>query len=208
MSYRESQATFPSAGANGAVQPLRFAKTASVVFRRTAGGPWGLSSEANRSLLVNKMSSNAQRRVRYGSAAVARQKVLMQPLKKGSGWKGLAGTTGLEPATSDVTGRRSNQLNYVPMWTNYVGLHQNTTTASLIEVAKAVGILSESLWLLYDPLPTVELAIRFTRDSKGHLWLICFSSLSQSCSFWPAGLSPGPATAFEPEIAHRRDRFP
>jgi hypothetical protein len=27
----------------------------------------------------------------------------------------LAGTTGLEPATSDVTGRRSNQLNYVPI---------------------------------------------------------------------------------------------
>jgi hypothetical protein len=29
--------------------------------------------------------------------------------------KNLAGTTGLEPATSDVTGRRSNQLNYVPL---------------------------------------------------------------------------------------------
>src|SRR6185437_5429867 len=28
--------------------------------------------------------------------------------------KKMAGTTGLEPATSDVTGRRSNQLNYVP----------------------------------------------------------------------------------------------
>ena len=27
---------------------------------------------------------------------------------------GLAGLTGLEPATSDVTGRRSNQLNYNP----------------------------------------------------------------------------------------------
>jgi hypothetical protein len=26
----------------------------------------------------------------------------------------LAGTTGLEPATSCVTGRRSNRLNYVP----------------------------------------------------------------------------------------------
>src|SRR6185437_2937208 len=30
----------------------------------------------------------------------------------------MAGTTGLEPATSDVTGRRSNQLNYVPMFRN------------------------------------------------------------------------------------------
>ncbi len=27
---------------------------------------------------------------------------------------GMAGTTGLEPATSAVTGQRSNQLNYVP----------------------------------------------------------------------------------------------
>ncbi len=32
--------------------------------------------------------------------------------------KRLAGTTGLEPATSDVTGRRSNQLNYVPLLFN------------------------------------------------------------------------------------------
>ncbi len=27
----------------------------------------------------------------------------------------MAGTTGLEPATSAVTGQRSNQLNYVPL---------------------------------------------------------------------------------------------
>jgi hypothetical protein len=32
--------------------------------------------------------------------------------------KGMAGTTGLEPATSAVTGQRSNQLNYVPF--NYL----------------------------------------------------------------------------------------
>jgi hypothetical protein len=30
----------------------------------------------------------------------------------------LAGTTGLEPATSAVTGQRSNQLNYVPRIVN------------------------------------------------------------------------------------------
>ena len=29
--------------------------------------------------------------------------------------KELAGTTGLEPAASAVTGQRSNQLNYVPL---------------------------------------------------------------------------------------------
>ena len=30
----------------------------------------------------------------------------------------MAGSTGLEPATSGVTGRRSNQLNYDPAWVN------------------------------------------------------------------------------------------
>ncbi len=34
------------------------------------------------------------------------------------GKRRMAGTTGLEPATSDVTGRRSNQLNYVPEMEN------------------------------------------------------------------------------------------
>jgi hypothetical protein len=32
------------------------------------------------------------------------------------GERSLAGSTGLEPAASGVTGRRSNQLNYDPDW--------------------------------------------------------------------------------------------
>ena len=40
-------------------------------------------------------------------------------LKRGATYlvpsKELAGTTGLEPAASAVTGQRSNQLNYVPL---------------------------------------------------------------------------------------------
>ena len=47
--------------------------------------------------------------------------------EKSSEVKGMAGTTGLEPATSDVTGRRSNQLNYVPAITRL--FHANTPIA-------------------------------------------------------------------------------
>ena len=42
----------------------------------------------------------------------------------------MAGTTGLEPATSDVTGRRSNQLNYVPALSLGI-IHATTPTPSV-----------------------------------------------------------------------------
>jgi hypothetical protein len=48
---------------------------------------------------------------REGSYALSKKHLPIKSLKRK-----LAGTTGLEPATSDVTGRRSNQLNYVPLW--------------------------------------------------------------------------------------------
>ena len=45
--------------------------------------------------------------------------------------EGVAGTTGLEPATSDVTGRRSNQLNYVPFLCSNVGQSKDNTGPAL-----------------------------------------------------------------------------
>ena len=43
----------------------------------------------------------------------------------------MAGTTGLEPATSAVTGQRSNQLNYVPNWIALLAQSSVSLTQSL-----------------------------------------------------------------------------
>ncbi len=44
----------------------------------------------------------------------------------------MAGTTGLEPATSAVTGQRSNQLSYVPkLFINLVICHIETSSPQL-----------------------------------------------------------------------------
>ena len=52
----------------------------------------------------------------------------------------MAGTTGLEPATSDVTGRRSNQLNYVPLVNNvgttYTSIPERPQTTTVLKFAR------------------------------------------------------------------------
>ncbi len=51
----------------------------------------------------------------------------------------MAGTTGLEPATSAVTGQRSNQLNYVPAVGNALdGGQCRARTCDLLLVRQAL----------------------------------------------------------------------
>jgi hypothetical protein len=55
----------------------------------------------------------------------------------------MAGTTGLEPATSDVTGRRSNQLNYVPVLRRTFSMvaQRPVTISPLVEEMKRSAFL-------------------------------------------------------------------
>jgi hypothetical protein len=53
----------------------------------------------------------------------------------------MVGTTGLEPATSSVSRKRSNQLSYAPvhtMWAIKVGNGQNISLSALPPGAKCV----------------------------------------------------------------------
>jgi hypothetical protein len=52
----------------------------------------------------------------------------------------LAGTTGLEPATSCVTGMRSNQLNYVPFPKQKAENTKRRTKVKKDEAEKQIGV--------------------------------------------------------------------
>ena len=87
----------------------------------------------------------------------------------------MAGTTGFEPATSDVTGRRSNQLNYHPA--KVVGggecrggigpgLGQNLIVRLGAQSSPLRG--RHSMRLLIDPHATARL-LRCSRSAHGML---------------------------------------
>src|SRR5579859_3000422 len=66
----------------------------------------------------------------------------------------MAGTTGLEPATSAVTGQRSNQLSYVPrlFFNNLVIRHIESSDSqfSLFSLASTISLLWTQFWALVD----------------------------------------------------------
>ncbi len=62
----------------------------------------------------------------------------------------MAGTTGLEPATSAVTGQRSDQLSYVPrlFFNNLVICHVESSVSqlSLFSLSSTVSLLWTQFW--------------------------------------------------------------
>ncbi len=54
----------------------------------------------------------------------------------------MAGTTGLEPATSAVTGQRSNQLSYVPSAISTFGANRRFYCPFLLSIPTLVSIFS------------------------------------------------------------------
>ena len=72
----------------------------------------------------------------------------------------MAGTTGLEPATSDVTGRRSNQLNYVPAKRN--SHDSNTSGVWQTSVFRPIALrvfVSGKFMIMIDFVPRLCLVI-------------------------------------------------
>jgi hypothetical protein len=66
----------------------------------------------------------------------------------------MAGTTGLEPATSAVTGQRSNQLSYVPrlFFNNLVKRHIESSASqlSLFSLFSIISLLWTQFWASVD----------------------------------------------------------
>ena len=80
----------------------------------------------------------------------------------------MAGTTGLEPATSDVTGRRSNQLNYVPA----LGQRFQFTTGALAALQSGERMSTQDFLQAADPAVhrLVPASSRIERIARGFIF--------------------------------------
>ena len=77
----------------------------------------------------------------------------------------VAGTTGLEPATSAVTGQRSNQLSYVPrLFFNNLVIRHIESSVSQLSLFSPFSIIS-LLWTQFLALVDTKTAAATTRSS-------------------------------------------
>ena len=81
----------------------------------------------------------------------------------------MAGTTGLEPATSAVTGQRSNQLSYVPrlFFNNLVIRHIESSVSqlSLFSLFSTISSLWTQFWVSVDTKVDTKTITATTRSS-------------------------------------------
>ena len=78
-------------------------------------GKGSISAPSQRGLFEYRRQQKRCRKLSAPFSTLASQKLILSLYHKPLIYLGfMAGTTGLEPATSAVTGQRSNQLSYVP----------------------------------------------------------------------------------------------
>ena len=81
----------------------------------------------------------------------------------------MAGTTGLEPATSAVTGQRSNQLSYVPTslfrHLDICHIESSGSQLSLFSLFSTISLLWTQFWASIDTKQTPKTTTATTRLS-------------------------------------------
>ena len=95
----------------------------------------------------------------------------------------MAGTTGLEPATSAVTGQRSNQLSYVPkialQQLGYMS-HRAGEHSITVRFCSSISLFWTHVWSTQDPANPTTTPFKFSRTLPKGVDLCSSQSISLS----------------------------